>query len=86
LKFAIPNGIPMIVRHNSAPVTMWPSASHQPHNTNQMTFAIADPAPAPGFFTTVRPKGHRAKIAIRSAATPNGIVMIRTKQISAAIT
>jgi hypothetical protein len=35
-------------------------------------------------LTTVLPNGHSAKMAIRSAAIPNGIVMMRTKQISAA--
>ena len=33
---------------------------------------------------TVLPNGHRANTAIRSAAMPNGIVMIRMKQISPA--
>jgi hypothetical protein len=32
----------------------------------------------------VFPNGHSANPAIRSAAIPNGIVMIRMKQISAA--
>ena len=34
------------------------------------------------FFTSVRPNGHRQNLAIRSAANPNGIVMIRMNAIS----
>ena len=34
--------------------------------------------------TTVRPNGQNAYAAIRRAAKPNGMVMMRTKQISAA--
>lgn len=63
----------------------WPRASHHPHKTNQMTLAIADPAPASALLTTVLPNGHSAKIPMRRDAIPKGIVMIRMKQMSAAI-
>ena len=42
-----------------------------------MMFPMVDPTPAVGFLTTVRPNGHRQNLAIRNAAKPNGIVMIR---------
>ncbi len=48
---------------------------------------VADERPRPrrvSFFTSVRPNGHRQNLAIRSAAKPNGIVMIRMKATSAA--
>jgi hypothetical protein len=47
-------------------------------------FPMPEATPAPGRLTSVRPNGQRANRAILSAAMPNGIVMIRTKQISAA--
>jgi len=50
-----------------------------------MTLPIADAAPASVRRTTTFPNGHSAKIPIRSAAIPKGIVMIRMKQMSAAI-
>ena len=50
-----------------------------------MMLPIVDPAPASGFFTIVRPNGHTQYTAIRAAATPNGIVMIRMNITSAAI-
>jgi hypothetical protein len=49
-----------------------------------MTLPIADAAPASSRFTTVLPNGHKAKSPIRSEAIPNGIVMMRIKQIRAA--
>jgi hypothetical protein len=49
-----------------------------------MMFPIPEARPASGRLTTVRPNGQSAKPAMRRAATPNGIVMIRMKQISAA--
>jgi len=85
LTFARASGIPMIVRPRAMPVTMWPRTSHHPHSTTHRTLPIADAAPASGRCTTVRPNGHRANTAIRSAAIPNGIVMMRMKQIAAAI-
>ncbi len=45
---------------------------------------MPDATPSSGFLTTVFPNGHSANTAIRSAAIPNGMVMIRTKQIRAA--
>jgi hypothetical protein len=58
--------------------------SHQPASRNQRTFPIAEPAPASARRTTVFPNGHSAKIPMRSAATPKGIVMMRMNMISAA--
>ena len=52
---------------------------------NQMTLPIPDAMPASGRLTIVLPNGHSANIAIRSDAMPNGMVMMRTKQIRAAI-
>ena len=75
----------MIVMHSRMPLIRCPIASHQPQSTNQMTLPIADAAPASGRLTIVLPNGHRAKMPIRSAAIPNGIVMMRMKQMSAAI-
>ena len=49
-----------------------------------MTLPMSDPAPAPGRRTSVRPNGHRQNSAIRMAAIPNGIVMIRMNITSAA--
>ena len=77
--------MPMIVTQSSAPVTRWTTASHHPHRTSQITLPIADATPASSRLTTVRPKGHRLYVAIRSEANPNGIVMIRMKQMIAAI-
>ena len=85
LKLASPSGRPMIVRHSRMPVTRCASASHQPHSSSHRTLPIADGAPAPLARTTVLPKGHSAKPAIRSDAMPKGIVMMRMKQMSAAI-
>ena len=45
---------------------------------------MRDPTPAVSFLTTVRPNGHRQNLAMRSAANPNGIVMIRMNASSAA--
>ena len=84
LKLASPSGMPISVTHKSTPLTRWPSASHQPHSTIHNTFPIAEPAPASVRRTTVRPNGHRAYSPIRTAATPKGMVTIRTKQIRAA--
>ena len=67
----------MIVIAKKKAVTMWASASHHPASTSQMMFPRTDPAPAVGFFTTVRPKGHSEYPASLNACTPNGIVMIR---------
>ena len=52
---------------------------------NQMTLPIPEAIPASERLTTVLPNGHRANIAIRSDAMPNGMVMMRTKQMSAAM-
>ena len=73
----------MIVRHISTPVTMWPSASHQPARTNQMMFPTSEPVPASGRLTIVRPNGQRQNSAMRAEAMPNGIVMMRTNITSA---
>jgi len=60
LKLAMPSGMPMIVRHMAAPVTMWPIASPMPATTTQITLPIADPAPAVGLRIAVRPNGQSA--------------------------
>lgn len=72
----------MMVRHWATPVVRWASASHQPATTNQMTFPTVDAVPASGRRTSTRPNGHRVKLAIRNAAIPNGMVTIRTQQIT----
>jgi hypothetical protein len=69
--------MPMIVIAKKNAVTTWASASHQPASTSQMMFYSTEPAPAVGFFTTVRPKGHSEYPASLKACTPNGIVMMR---------
>ena len=84
LKFADPSGIPMIVRHSRTPATMWSSVRYHPPMMNQMMLPIVEPAPLPGCGTTARPNGQTPKNAIRSAATPNGIVMINMKHRIAA--
>ena len=84
LKFARPSGRPMIVKQSSTPETRCRSASHQPQRINQSTLPMTEAPPASSRRTTVLPKGQRANTAMRRAATPNGIVMIRMKQISAA--
>lgn len=70
----------MMVRHRTSPVTMWVSASHQPATTNQITFPTVEAAPASGRRTSTRPNGHSAKLAIRNAAIPNGMVTMSTQQ------
>jgi hypothetical protein len=77
--------MPMMVRQRSAPVMRWPIASHHPHTMSQMTLPIPDAMPASGRLTIVLPNGQSANIAIRSDAMPNGMVMMSTKQIRAAI-
>ncbi len=74
----------MIVMQSSTPVIRWPSASHQPARMSQITLPIAEGAPASGRLTSVRPKGQKAKLAIFTACSPNGIVMIRMNITSAA--
>ena len=51
---------------------------------NHMMLPMPEATPAPGRLTRLRPNGQSANRAMRSAAMPNGIVMIRMKQISAA--
>ena len=74
----------MMVKQSTTPVTMCSNVSHHPAMKNQMTLPTVDPTPFPGCGTTARPNGQTPKSAILSDATPNGIVMIKTKQISAA--
>ena len=69
--------MPMIVMARKNAVMMWASASHHPASTSQMMLPITEPAPAVGFFTTVRPNGHSEYPASLKACTPNGIVMMR---------
>ena len=76
--------MPMIVRHRTMPHRRSASASHQPHSRNQMTLPIPEPTPASARLTTVLPNGQSANMAMRREAIPNGIVMIRMKQMSAA--
>ena len=71
----------MIVTARIIAVMRWPSASHQPASTNQMTLPTNDAAPALWRGTTVRPNGHSTYPASRKDAIPNGIVMIRTNMI-----
>src|SRR5689334_7137 len=84
LKLAMPNGIPMIVRHSTMPAVMWASASHQPASRTQRMLAMPDATPASGRLTTVRPNGHSAYPARRIDAMPNGMVTISAKQTRAA--
>ena len=78
--------MPIIVRHMSTPVTMWPTANHHPAISIQMTFPMIDMTPASVRRIAVRPNGHSAYPAIRNAAIPNGIVIIRMMQTIPAIT
>jgi hypothetical protein len=50
----------------------------------QMMLPMVEPAPASARRTITRPNGHRQKAAMRSAAIPNGIVMMRMNMTSAA--
>lgn len=84
LRLASASGIPTMVMACAMAVTMWPSTSHQPHNTSQMTLPTKAPGRGPGLSTTVWPNGHSAYTPMRAAATPNGMVTMRTKQIRAA--
>lgn len=59
----------------------WPIASQIPATTTQMTLPTAEPSPAVGLRTTVRPNGHRMKFAIRNEAMPHGIVTTRMQQM-----
>ena len=65
---------------------MCASASHQPQSSSHSTLPMTDAAPAEGSRTTVEPNGHSVCAAIRSAAIPNGIVMMKMKQTIAAST
>jgi len=60
LRFAIARGIPMIVTASAIAVSTCSIASHQPAKMIHTMLPIADGAPAPGRFTTLRPNGHRA--------------------------
>ncbi len=60
LKSAIPSGMPMMVRHSAMPLTRCPIASQIPAKTSQITLPMAEPRPALGLVTTVRPNGHSA--------------------------
>ncbi len=74
----------MTVMDIETAATTWPIACHMPNRMIQMTLPIGAPGRGPGFSTMVRPNGHSGQEAMRSAANPNGIVTITTKQISAA--
>ena len=54
---ATPNGIPMIVTHNSSPAVRWISASSHPNRMIHRTLPTSDQMPASRLTTTVRPKG-----------------------------
>ena len=82
LRLASASGIPMIVMAIATAVTMWPMANQMPNRMTQMTLPITAPGRGPGFSTMVRPNGHSAYAAMRNAANPNGIVMIKMKQIA----
>jgi hypothetical protein len=68
--------MPMIVRASATAVITWAMASQKPAKTIQITLPIIEGAPASERRTSVRPKGHNAKVAIRKDAKPKGIVMI----------
>ena len=74
----------MIVMAIAAALTKCPIASHNPNSSTQMTLPTSVPVPAPGFSTIVRPNGHNAYDAMRSAAKPKGMVTMSRKQTSAA--
>lgn len=73
-KLASASGMPMIVTAIAAALTKCPRASQIPNSSTQMTLPIKAPVPAVGFSTIVRPNGHNAYDAMRSAAKPNGMV------------
>ena len=60
LKSAMPNGMPMTVRHRAMPATMWVRASHQPARISHRTLPMQEGAPASRRSTVVYPKGHSA--------------------------
>ncbi len=53
---------------------------------NQITFATAEPAPAPGWLTIALPNGHRENDAIRNAGTTIGMVTISMMENTPAMT
>ena len=57
LNAAIPNGMPMIVRHSAMPAAMWARRRCQPSRAIRM-LPMTDATPAPLATMTVRPKGH----------------------------
>ena len=61
MKLAMPNGIPMIVRHCAVPATMCVRASHQPATITQIMLARPEATPASGRLTMVRPNCHSDK-------------------------
>src|SRR5262249_13649411 len=80
------SGMPMIVKASAMAVSRWPMASQRPATMNQITLPIAEGAPASARRSSVRPKGHSAKFAIRKEARPKGIVMISRQHTIPAIT
>ena len=83
-RLASASGIPMMVLAIATAVAKCMIVSAIPNSNTQMTFPISAPVPAPGFSTIVRPNGHRANDAMRSAAKPKGMVTMSRKQTSAA--
>src|ERR1700742_506416 len=72
--------MPMIVMHRRMPAVRWPRASSQPTSTIQMMLPITEPIPKSRRTWTDRPNGQSTYDALRKAAMPNGIVMIKIKQ------
>src|SRR5207248_1544133 len=69
-KWAMANGMPMIVMAQTTPEITCDRASHQPKRMNQSTLPTAEGI-SPGIVTMAEPKGHSVKPASLKAWTPN---------------
>ena len=74
LKHCIPNGIPMIVQHNSAPLITAPNARRMPLKMIQNTFAITEKAPPPYWISL--PNGKKTSSASLKHCSPMGMPII----------
>ena len=74
LKNCFPNGMPMIVMHQSSPKIRFSRAIHTPKNTTQITFASIDTAPPP--YCTSFPNGKNESDANLKHCFPYGIPII----------
>ena len=61
LKCCNPNGIPMIVIHNTRPNAACSNANQKPDTTNHITFNKKEPTPPP--YSTSFPNGKKLRLA-----------------------